>query len=166
MMTHLEREMNRQLVKYAVQRQMFCQSRGCGGSILDMRRAVLVTVKEPSGNEQSVILCGSCWDGSKARVAEIAAEKSATLEALDGRELFAKAPRKAAAPAAAATRRKSPLDLDAVMAAAEAGDGTGFCRACGNEQGECEPDARRRVCEACGKPQVYGAEELLIMGAL
>lgn len=37
----------------------------------------------------------------------------------------------------------------------------GFCVACGHEQGGCEPDARRYPCEACGKKEVYGAEELL-----
>jgi hypothetical protein len=41
-------------------------------------------------------------------------------------------------------------------------DDPGFCLACGNEQGGCEPDARRYRCEACGEHQVYGAEELLI----
>jgi hypothetical protein len=41
-------------------------------------------------------------------------------------------------------------------------DDPGFCIACGNEQGGCEPDARRYQCEACGDYEVYGAEELLI----
>jgi hypothetical protein len=42
-------------------------------------------------------------------------------------------------------------------------DSTGFCIACGNEQGGCEPDARRYRCEACDTRQVYGAEELLMV---
>ena len=42
-------------------------------------------------------------------------------------------------------------------------DDPGFCLACGNEQGGCEPDARRYQCEACGEHAVYGAEELLLM---
>lgn len=41
-------------------------------------------------------------------------------------------------------------------------DDPGICIACGNEQGGCEPDAREYVCEACGEPAVYGAEELLL----
>lgn len=41
-------------------------------------------------------------------------------------------------------------------------DNPGFCIACGNEQGGCEPDAREYECEACGEKQVYGAEELLM----
>ena len=40
----------------------------------------------------------------------------------------------------------------------------GFCLACGNTQGGCEPDARRYTCETCGAAKVYGAEELLMMG--
>ena len=42
-------------------------------------------------------------------------------------------------------------------------DDPGFCLACGNEQGGCEPDARRYRCEACSEFQVYGAEELAMM---
>jgi hypothetical protein len=41
-------------------------------------------------------------------------------------------------------------------------DDPGLCLACGNEQGGCEPDARRYECEACGAKQVYGAEELIM----
>jgi len=43
-------------------------------------------------------------------------------------------------------------------------DMAGFCRACGNEQYGCEPDARKYVCESCGAREVYGAQELLLMG--
>jgi len=41
-------------------------------------------------------------------------------------------------------------------------DDPGFCIACGNEQGGCEPDARRIKCEACGARQVFGAQELFM----
>jgi hypothetical protein len=41
-------------------------------------------------------------------------------------------------------------------------DNPGFCLACGNEQGGCEPDMRNGPCESCGENKVYGAEELLI----
>lgn len=40
----------------------------------------------------------------------------------------------------------------------------GICLACGNQQEGCEPDARQYTCEQCGAPQVYGAEEILVMG--
>jgi hypothetical protein len=55
------------------------------------------------------------------------------------------------------------IDMDAVLSAVEDGDGVGFCLACGNEQYGVEPDARRYECEDCGKPKVYGAEEILMM---
>jgi hypothetical protein len=41
-------------------------------------------------------------------------------------------------------------------------DNPGLCLSCGNEQGGCEPDGRRLVCESCNQPQVYGAEELAL----
>ena len=41
----------------------------------------------------------------------------------------------------------------------------GFCLACGMQQEGCEPDARHYECEECGKLQVFGAEEILMMGA-
>lgn len=54
------------------------------------------------------------------------------------------------------------VTLERVMDAVEADDHIGFCIACGSEQDGCEPDARRYICEACGQPKVYGAQELLI----
>jgi hypothetical protein len=41
-------------------------------------------------------------------------------------------------------------------------DNPGFCLICGAEADSCEPDARNYVCESCGAPHVFGAEELLI----
>ena len=41
-------------------------------------------------------------------------------------------------------------------------DNPGLCVFCGHEQDGCEPDARKILCEICGAPAVYGAEELLI----
>lgn len=41
---------------------------------------------------------------------------------------------------------------------------TGRCRACGEEAHGVEPDARKYRCEACGEHEVYGLEELVIMG--
>jgi len=43
-------------------------------------------------------------------------------------------------------------------------DSIGYCRACGAERDGCEPDARGYPCFECGARQVYGFEELLIMG--
>jgi hypothetical protein len=44
-------------------------------------------------------------------------------------------------------------------------DNPGICLACGEDAMDCEPDARGYTCEACDEPRVYGAEELLMMGA-
>ena len=54
------------------------------------------------------------------------------------------------------------LDPAAVLAAAQAMDGTGFCVACGAEHDGIEPDARKDTCEACGALAVYGAEQILV----
>jgi hypothetical protein len=40
----------------------------------------------------------------------------------------------------------------------------GFCLACGEEASGCEPDARNYLCENCGKLEVFGAKELLLIG--
>ena len=53
------------------------------------------------------------------------------------------------------------ITVDQVIAAIEADDCIGFCLACGAENYGVEPDARRYLCEECGKPKVYGAEDLL-----
>ena len=42
----------------------------------------------------------------------------------------------------------------------------GFCVECGDQAYGVEPDARRYRCESCGASAVYGAEELLIRGAI
>jgi hypothetical protein len=39
----------------------------------------------------------------------------------------------------------------------------GFCIACGADAEMCEPDARNYECQVCGKHEVYGAEELMLM---
>jgi hypothetical protein len=42
----------------------------------------------------------------------------------------------------------------------------GFCVACGVSQHMVEPDAERYRCDYCEALEVYGAEQLLIMGRL
>lgn len=42
----------------------------------------------------------------------------------------------------------------------------GRCLSCGDNQFECEGDAREYPCESCGENQVYGLEELLMMGKI
>jgi hypothetical protein len=63
-------------------------------------------------------------------------------------------------------KTQQPLQLTEEQYHALAGDDTGVCRACGHEQGNCEPDARKYRCEACGDRQVYGVEELLTRGEI
>jgi len=60
---------------------------------------------------------------------------------------------------------KTKVTIEQIIAAVESGDYIGICLACGEEQGGCEPDARKYLCESCGQHKVYGAEELLIMYA-
>jgi hypothetical protein len=46
-------------------------------------------------------------------------------------------------------------------------NGGGLCLSCKVlVEGGVEPDARKYLCEACGKRMVYGIEEALIMGAV
>jgi hypothetical protein len=40
----------------------------------------------------------------------------------------------------------------------------GVCIECGWQQDNVEPDGRNIPCEECGRPTVFGVEELLIMG--
>jgi hypothetical protein len=42
---------------------------------------------------------------------------------------------------------------------------TGFCVACGEAQGGCEPDAEGYTCDACGESAVCGASELFMVFA-
>ena len=43
-------------------------------------------------------------------------------------------------------------------------DNCGFCLACGAKAEAVEPDARKYLCERCGKNLVFGAEEIALMG--
>jgi hypothetical protein len=42
--------------------------------------------------------------------------------------------------------------------------GAGYCVACGAWRDHCKPDAFNYPCEECGEREVFGAEELLLMG--
>ena len=42
----------------------------------------------------------------------------------------------------------------------------GICLSCHNRQYGVEPDAHGYCCEDCGEEQVFGVEELLVMGQL
>ena len=59
------------------------------------------------------------------------------------------------------------VTLDRVTEAVERAsitlDNPGFCVRCGAEAEGVEPDARQYECGSCGRPGVYGAEELLLL---
>lgn len=56
-------------------------------------------------------------------------------------------------------------DMDTLIAAVEDSmfglGNPGFCLHCGAEASGVEPDAEGYECEACGEPQVFGAERLM-----
>jgi len=60
---------------------------------------------------------------------------------------------------------RKKLNLDQIIEGAERSmfgtDNVGFCTECGAEA-EIEPDAENVLCDACGLPAVYGAEQLLL----
>ena len=56
--------------------------------------------------------------------------------------------------------------FDEAFRAAQADELAGFCVACGAQHdGLVDPDARNMHCESCGEDQVFGAEEIVLMGA-
>jgi len=63
---------------------------------------------------------------------------------------------------------KNVIDPDELLEAVEDAqtslENPGFCRACGERGDGCEPDAEHYECEYCGEFELFGAEQLLIMG--
>ena len=97
-MTELERQSRRNMLRYHVGQAMFC---ACGAS-LDVSRAIEVDYKDARGNLiQSVIRCASCYKPP------ILTTGGLTVEINDGRELFPPpAPR---APAQRSVKREDPI---------------------------------------------------------
>jgi hypothetical protein len=56
------------------------------------------------------------------------------------------------------------IDFDRLMEMIHNDELAGFCIACGEETDGIEPDARNYHCDACNKPKVFGAPEILLMG--
>jgi hypothetical protein len=71
---------------------------------------------------------------------------------------------KMAHPTTTASRSLKPRTFTMQQVEEASGMQAGFCLACGAMQECCEPDARKYRCDNCGKSEVYGAEELLLMG--
>lgn len=83
------REIQRQALRYAVQRAIFCP---VTGEVLDMRRAVDVTVRRNGAIATTMVMAAHAWDtqGPAAMSAVSEAFPDATWEILDGRELWSK----------------------------------------------------------------------------
>lgn len=58
------------------------------------------------------------------------------------------------------------IDTDRVVEAVVEDSGLGFCLSCGETCGFCELDARNYECEHCGESEVFGAQEVLLMGEI
>ena len=43
-------------------------------------------------------------------------------------------------------------------------DFLGFCLICGTEHSGVEPDARNYTCNECGRNEVFGIDEIILMG--
>lgn len=62
--------------------------------------------------------------------------------------------------------RHPSITVGKLAAAIRRDDGTGYCNACGTKRkGFTEPDAKHYPCtrKSCGKHEVYGAEQLLLL---
>ena len=166
MLELIKQETERELLKFAAGRAIFCPA--CR-NVMDWRETVIATVHGRQGEAEEKVMrtfvqCGKCYD-QRAHLLNDAVVSAAAkrpdvklrIEVTDGRT-FPKPERRRrpASPAQALVER--------ALEAREAGEDLGFCLACGADQGECEPDARRRKCDACGQMKVYGAEEIIIMG--
>jgi len=58
---------------------------------------------------------------------------------------------------------KKVLDL-AIAAMTNSSGCLGYCLDCETEHSEVEPDAERYKCECCEASEVYGAEQIVLMG--
>lgn len=63
-------------------------------------------------------------------------------------------------------RYRKPVSISIEECQALMDEHGGLCVECGAEAYGVEPDARRYECEQCGARAVFGAEELLFMGAV
>ena len=93
-MTTMEKMVNRQLVKYAAGRCVWCPR--CHG-VMDQKRTVVATVHDGDEVLVSYTLCGNCWDPQVREVGVLLAAKAAKvgrplrLEVVAGRQLWKRA---------------------------------------------------------------------------
>lgn len=79
----MARTVNRNLLKYAVGRAMFCPS--CE-TIMDYRRAVLITVMRGNDTLATKCLCTKCWDPKQSTFTTAMTDKGLSVELVDGRK--------------------------------------------------------------------------------
>jgi hypothetical protein len=75
----LEKKVNRELLKYAVQRQIFCEF---SGNVLDVRRAVLVET-----GTRSWVVSTDRWDEVKDSILSLP-ELTGKVNVIDGRDYY------------------------------------------------------------------------------
>ena len=80
--------MDREVLLYAVQRQIMCMA---GGGVLDVRSAVLTTIKREGHPDTLMIVTGKMFDelGGRAHVHSVAEKYAGTYEIIDGRDFTA-----------------------------------------------------------------------------
>lgn len=79
----LVRTMQRNLLRYAVGRKIFCPGASCGGDVLDARRAVAAG---------STVICVKCWKALDDETRELVREKIPADDLLDGPALHGNKP--------------------------------------------------------------------------
>lgn len=87
----VDEAVDREALKYAVQRTIFCPK---SGVVLDIRRAVLVTVTGPNGVKGADCMDGEAFDAIAENLRAACTERKFTLEITDGRVVNARKGRK------------------------------------------------------------------------
>lgn len=80
-MKDFERQINRELVRYAVQRQIWCPR--CG-AVLEYLNATLITLKGGQDRDTVNILCNPCLNKVNITLAQLDASGYSTIEFIDG----------------------------------------------------------------------------------
>lgn len=98
-MRAMEVQMEKQVLKYAVQRLIFCPVCDC---VMDMRKVASITCTPqaaPGEVAHTVVLCVACFDATRERVAAAlqTAHGTVTMTTMDARDLYRTRRTKAAA---------------------------------------------------------------------
>jgi len=124
----------------------------------------LVTSRPAAELQRSRVLPGACWQHAWHTLQHTSQPEGTTIvEVLPSGDYSPIEIAERQKGECSMATKKQAVTLSRVMKAVEADTDLGFCLACGAEQDGCEPDAREYVCDTCGQPRVYGAEEVLMM---